>query len=228
MIVVQTRTSASPAANVIITFSSAPSGIWPWPTTNRAPGSSRRSCSVWASIVSTRLWTKKTCPPRSSSRRIASRTSPAEASATRVWIGSRSSGGVSMTDMSRTPARARLSVRGIGVARERQHVDLAAELLQPLLGRDAEPLLLVDDDEPEIPERHVLRQQPVRPDHEIDRAVREPVDRPLLLRRRDEPRQQPDLERERREPLRERLRGAGRRGPSSGRGPRPACRPGSP
>ena len=57
MIVVQTSTSASPPANLIITLSSWPSGIWPWPTTNRAPGSIRRSCSVWASIVSTRLWT---------------------------------------------------------------------------------------------------------------------------------------------------------------------------
>ena len=41
MIVVQTRTSAAPSAKVIITFSSAPSAIWPWPTTNRAPGSIR-------------------------------------------------------------------------------------------------------------------------------------------------------------------------------------------
>ena len=57
MIVVQTRTSAAPSANASITFSSAPSGIWPWPTTIRAPGSIRRSCSAWASIVSTRLWT---------------------------------------------------------------------------------------------------------------------------------------------------------------------------
>ena len=111
MIVVQTRTSVVPPAKASITFSS-----WPWPTAIRTPGSSWRSCSAWASIVSTRLWTKKTCPPRSSSRRIASRTNPAEASATRVWIGSRSSGGVSINDRSRTPARARLSVRGIGVA----------------------------------------------------------------------------------------------------------------
>ena len=57
MIVVQTRTSAAPSAKAIITFSSAPSAIWPWPTTNRASGSIRRSCSACASIVSTRLWT---------------------------------------------------------------------------------------------------------------------------------------------------------------------------
>ena len=57
MIVVQTRTSASPAANLSITLSSWPSAICPWPTTRRASGSSLRSCSAWASIVSTRLWT---------------------------------------------------------------------------------------------------------------------------------------------------------------------------
>ncbi len=89
--------------------------------------------------------------------------------------------------------------------RQRQDVDLAPELLQPLLRRDPEPLLLVDDDEAEVLEPHVLRQEPVRPDHEVDRPVREPGERPLLLRRADEPRQQPDLDRERREPLRERL-----------------------
>ena len=38
MIVVHTRTSASPSANVSITFSSAPSPICPWPTTIRAVG----------------------------------------------------------------------------------------------------------------------------------------------------------------------------------------------
>ena len=57
MIVVHTRTSAAPSAKAIITFSSAPSAIWPWPTTNRTPGSIRRSWSACASMVSTRLWT---------------------------------------------------------------------------------------------------------------------------------------------------------------------------
>jgi hypothetical protein len=71
--------------------------------------------------------------------------------------------------------------------RQGDHVDLAPELLQALLRRDPEPLLLVDDDEPEITEPDVLRQQPMRPDHEIDRPVREPVDGRLLLGRRHEP-----------------------------------------
>ena len=96
-------------------------------------------------------------------------------------------------------------MRGIGVARERQHVDRAPELLEPLLGRDAEPLLLVDHDQAEVLERDVLRQQPVGADDDVDRPVGEARDRRLLLLRGHEPRQQPDGQRERREPLGERL-----------------------
>ena len=40
--------------------------------------------------------------------------------------------------------------------RQRQHVDLAPELLEPLLGGDAEALLLVDHDQAEVPEPDVL------------------------------------------------------------------------
>ena len=85
-----------------------------------------------------------------------------------------------------------------------QHVDLAAELLEPLLGRHPEPLLLVDDDQPEVPEPDVLAQQPVRADDDVDGAVGEARERRRLRRRRHEPRQQPDLDREGREPLAER------------------------
>ena len=52
----------------------------------------------------------------------------------------------------------------------RQHVDLLPQLLDLLLVRDAEPLLLVDDEQPEIAELHVLRQQPVRADDDVDLA----------------------------------------------------------
>ena len=67
-------------------------------------------------MVSTRLWTKNTCPPRSISRRIASAITSSSYSRISVCTGRRSRGGVSITDMSRAPARLRLSVRGIGVA----------------------------------------------------------------------------------------------------------------
>ena len=213
---------------MIITSRAWPSAIWPWPTTNRASGSIRRSCSVWASIVSTRLWTKNTCPPRSSSRRIASRTSPADASATRVWIGRRSSGGVSMTDMSRTPARARFSVRGIGVADSVRTSTSRRSCFSRSFAATPNRCSSSTTTRPRSRNSTSFDSSRCVPITRSTDPSSRPGDRPLLLGRADEPRQQPDLDRERREPLRERLRGAGRRGPSSGRGPRPACRPGSP
>ena len=65
--------------------------------------------------------------------------------------------------------------------RHREHVDAGAELLQPLLVRDAEPLLLVDDQQPEVLERHVLAEQPVRADHHVDLARLHVLDDLLLL-----------------------------------------------
>ena len=47
---------------------------------------------------------------------MALRISPSENGATTVWIASRSLGGVSITDMSRSPTRDIFRVRGIGVA----------------------------------------------------------------------------------------------------------------
>ena len=77
------------------------------------------------------------------------------------------------------------SVRGIGVAVMRQHVDLLAHLLDALLVRHAEALLLVDDEQAEIAKLHVLRQQPVRADDDVDLAAGELLERSpsdLLLR----------------------------------------------
>ena len=59
--------------------------------------------------------------------------------------------------------------------RQRQDVDLAAQLLEALLVRDAEALLLVDDDQAEVLERDVLLEEPVRADDDVDRAGREPA-----------------------------------------------------
>ena len=88
--------------------------------------------------------------------------------------------------------------------RQRQHVDLAAELLEPLLGGHAEALLLVDDHQAKVLEPDVLAEQTMRPDDDVDGPVGETLERRGLLLGRDEPRQQPDLERERREALAER------------------------
>ena len=86
--------------------------------------------------------------------------------------GWRSSGGVSIVDICRIPVSAISSVRGIGVAVIVSTSTLRAELLQPLLVRDAEPLLLVDDQQAEVLERDVAAEQPVRADHDVDLAVR--------------------------------------------------------
>ena len=50
---------------------------------------------------------------------------------------------------------------------EREDVDLKAQLAQQLLLRDAEALLLVHDHEPEVLRDHVSREHPVRPDEDV-------------------------------------------------------------
>ena len=64
----------------------------------------------------TRLWTKKTWPPRASSRWMASLMMVRLKPVTMVSMGRRSMGGVSMTERSRTPDSDMCSVRGMGVA----------------------------------------------------------------------------------------------------------------
>ena len=71
-------------------------------------------------------------------------------------MASRSLGGVSITDMSRMPASPICSVRGMGVAESVRQSTVVAQLLQLLLGRDAEALLLVDDQQAQVAEDHVL------------------------------------------------------------------------
>ncbi len=79
---------------------------------------------------------------------------------------------------------------------ERQHVDFGAQILQPLLVADAEMLLLVDDDEAEILERHRLAEQSVGAHDNVDRAVRQPLLHLALLGRRDHARELADLHRQ--------------------------------
>ncbi len=63
-----------------------------------------------------------------------------------------------------------------------EHVDLGAQLLEPLLVGDAEALLLVDDDQPQILEAHVALQKTVGPDQNVDLSLLEPGEYLLLLR----------------------------------------------
>ena len=115
-IVVQTMTSDCFSQKPWITCSSWCSGIWPCATLTRASGTSWRIRAAAFSIVFTRLWTKKTWPSRSSSRRIAAVTWPSSYAPTKVSTGCRSSGGVAIVDISRMPVIDISSVRGIGVA----------------------------------------------------------------------------------------------------------------
>ena len=71
---------------------------------------------------------------------------------------------------------------------ERQHVHLQAELAQELLLRDAEALLLVDDDEAEIRRDDVTREDAVRADEDVHLARSELCERALHVRRGAEPR----------------------------------------
>ena len=73
--------------------------------------------------------------------------------------------------MSRTFISDMLSVRGMGVAvRVRQSTE-RLDLLQPLLVLDAEALLLVHHEEAEVPELHVLLDQAVGADGDVDLAA---------------------------------------------------------
>ena len=59
--------------------------------------------------------------------------------------------------------------------RQRQHVDLGAQLLEPLLLPHAEALLLVDDDQREVVEGDAFAQQLVRADDDVDAALQQLV-----------------------------------------------------
>ena len=65
--------------------------------------------------------------------------------------------------------------------RHRQHIHRSAHLLQSLFVRHAEALLFVDDDQAQVGELHVVADQAVRADENIDLARRELLDGFLLL-----------------------------------------------
>jgi hypothetical protein len=87
----------------------------------------------------------------------------------------------------------------------RQHVHRGAQLLEPFLLGDAEALLLVDDDEPEVLPLHALGEQRVGADHDVDGARGEPVEDPTSVLVGDEPGQRLDLDGEAGEALLEGL-----------------------
>ena len=82
----------------------------------RASGTKAAKSAAHFSIVFTSLCKKYTCPPRSNSRSKASFTTASWRCITKVRTDRRRAGGVAIIDMSRIPAKAIFSVRGIGVA----------------------------------------------------------------------------------------------------------------
>ena len=79
----------------------------------------------------------------------------------------------------------------------RQHVDRLAERLEPFFHLDAEPLLLVDDQQAQVGELHVVLGQPMGADDDVDGADGEGREDAFLLGRRAESRQGGDGERKR-------------------------------
>ena len=69
-----------------------------------------------------------------------------------------------MSDMSRKPTSDMCRVRGMGVARERERVDVFAHLFEALFVSDAEALLFVDDQQAEILKLYVFGEQAMRAD----------------------------------------------------------------
>ena len=106
--------------------------------------------------------------------------------------------------MSRTPASARCSVRGIGVARERQDVDLALELLEPLLGATPKRCSSSMTTSPRSLNRTSFDSRRCVPMTMSTAPSARPCDGLVLLGLRDEAREQLDLDRERPESRAER------------------------
>ena len=80
--------------------------------------------------------------------------------------------------------------------REREHVDLEPQRAKELLLADAEPLLLVEDDEPELLRDDVAREDAMRPDEHVDLALLELLQHRLHLGRAPEARDHLDAHRE--------------------------------
>ncbi len=77
---------------------------------------------------------------------------------------------------------------------QRQHMDLGPQLFQLLLVADAEMLLLVDDQKPEIPEFDGFAEQRVGADHDVDPALGKALLDLCQFLGRDQPRSLRDVD----------------------------------
>ena len=102
-------------------------------------------------------------------------------------------------------ARGHLHGSRNGRCREREHVDLLAQVFELLLVLHAKALFLVDDHQAQVLGVHVGRKQAVRADQHIDRALGKRLECALLLRRRAKAAEHLDLQAKRGKALKERL-----------------------
>ena len=86
---------------------------------------------------------------------------------------------------------------------QRHHVDFGPHLFQALLVRHSEPMLLVDDHQPQVFKPHVLLQDAVGADHDVHHAGLRGLHHLFLLFMRSEPAQDRDLDRIGSQPFRE-------------------------
>ena len=87
--------------------------------------------------------------------------------------------------------------------REREHVDLHAQVFELLLVLHTKALLLVDDHHAQVLGVHIGRKQAVRADEHINRALGKRLERALLLRRGTEAAEHLDLQAKRGKTLKE-------------------------
>ena len=212
-----------------ITVSSSSAAICPCATPDprpRAPATapSRRSSRSSRSGCGRR----RPGPPRSISRAKASSSSASSHGSTNVRIGERSRG--RRLDQGQVAESGEREMERAGDRRggEREHVHRQAERLEPFLVLHAEAVLLVHDQQPEVLELHVSREQPMRADHDVDLAAppvaRAPSSAPVPSGTARAPRPSPENP----PAAPRRCARAARRESWSAPAPPPACRPAPP
>ena len=87
--------------------------------------------------------------------------------------------------------------------REREHIDLLAQVLELLLVLHTKALFLVDDHQAQVLGVHIGRKQTMRADKHVDRALGKRLERALLLRRGAEAAEHLDLQAKRGKALKE-------------------------
>ena len=120
---------------------------------------------------------------------------------TNVRIGRRACGAVSMMLMSRIPASDMCSVRGIGVALMVSTSTSVRSCLRNSFWRTPKRCSSSMTTKPEILEPHVVLDQTVRADHDVDGPICETLNDPPLLGFAAQPRQHFDPDRECRQTL---------------------------